>query len=72
MQARVYIVRIYRRDGDNVPAGTIEIVRSGARKRFRGFGELRAILGLQLPCRKRAQPSRPAHPTQTTEKEHEH
>jgi hypothetical protein len=71
MQARVYIVRIYRRDGDNVPAGTIEIVRSGARKRFRGFGALRAILGLQLPGRKRAEPCRPARPTQTRERKDE-
>ena len=46
MQAQVYIVRIYRRNGETGLAGTVEVVRDREQRHFRNFEELRAILEL--------------------------
>lgn len=44
MQAQIYIVRIYRRNGAPGFAGVVEIVQRRRSESFRNFEELRAIL----------------------------
>jgi hypothetical protein len=44
MQAQIYIVRIYRRNGAPGFAGVVEIVQHRRTESFRNFEELRAIL----------------------------
>jgi hypothetical protein len=44
MQAQIYIVRIYRRNGAPGIAGVVEIVQRRRSESFRNFEELRAIL----------------------------
>ena len=44
MQAQIYIVRIYRRNGAPGFAGVVEIVQDRRFESFRNFEELRAIL----------------------------
>jgi hypothetical protein len=60
MQAQIYIVRIYRRNGETGPAGVVEIVRSGERQRFQSVEELCRILDLppeqRSPWRARRKP----------------
>jgi hypothetical protein len=53
MQPQIYIVRIYRRNGDAGLAGVVEVVRSGERQRFHDVEQLRRILG--LPSAQRSQ-----------------
>ncbi|MEQ1883094.1 MAG: hypothetical protein ABL878_19240 [Burkholderiales bacterium] len=44
MQAQIYIVRIYRRNGAPGFAGVVEIVQRRKSESFRNFEELRTIL----------------------------
>ena len=48
MQARTYIVRIYRRYGASGFTGVVEIVQRRRCKAFRNFEELRSILDQPL------------------------
>lgn len=46
MQAQIYIVRIYRRNGETDLAGVVEVVRNGERRRFRSVDQLCQVLDL--------------------------